>query len=454
MVLGGRARRAGPRAVRRLRRRRRRPTARRRRRHAEFNAANGKVFNPSDKKGGTLKLANSERLGLGRPGRHLLRLLVEPPAPVRPGADHVQAGAGHGQQRARSRDLAEGLGMPSDGGKTWTYKLRAGPQVRGRHADHVQGRQVRGAALDRQGDAGRTARPTSSDFLDLAEGYKGPYKSKGVDTDRRSTTPDDKTIVFHLKAAVRRLRLLRDAAGDRAGAGRPRTPAPSTRSTWSPPGRTCSSSTRWARASRSCATRTGTRRPTRTARRCRTRYEVKLDVNADDIDNRLISGDLDVDVAGTGVQPAALGRVVGDPALQGAGGQPGLARGSGTPRSTRPWRRWTTSSAARRSMYAADRTGYQTAYGGPLAGGDIATTLLPPQIPGYQKFDLYPAGADNKGDVDEGQGGADRLRPAERLRDQHGLPGRAAEGEGDRRVAAAVAGPGRHQADAEAVPDG
>ena len=42
--------------------------------------------------------------------------------------------------------------------------------------------------------------------------------------------------------------------------------------------------------------------------------------------------------------------------------------------------------------YAADRTGYQTAYGGPLAGGDIATTLLPPMIPGYQKFDLYPAG--------------------------------------------------------------
>ena len=34
------------------------------------------------------------------------------------------------------------------------------------------------------------------------------------------------------------------------------------------------------------------------------RYEVTLGVNADDIDNRLISGDLDVDIAGTGVQPA------------------------------------------------------------------------------------------------------------------------------------------------------
>ena len=27
--------------------------------------------------------------------------------------------------------------------------------------------------------------------------------------------------------------------------------------------------------------------------------------------------------------------------------------------------------------------------------------ILPPQIPGYEKFDLYPAGADNKGDLDK-----------------------------------------------------
>ena len=30
---------------------------------AEFNAANGKVFNPSDKKGGTIKMANSSATG-------------------------------------------------------------------------------------------------------------------------------------------------------------------------------------------------------------------------------------------------------------------------------------------------------------------------------------------------------------------------------------------------------
>ena len=64
-------------------------------------------------------------------------------------------------------------------------------------------------------------------------------------------------------------------------------------------------------------------------------FEVTLNVNADDIDNRLLSGDLDVDIAGTGVQPAALARVLSDPNAQGARPTTRRSRGSGTPRSTR-----------------------------------------------------------------------------------------------------------------------
>jgi peptide/nickel transport system substrate-binding protein len=52
-------------------------------------------------------------------------------------------------------------------------------------------------------------------------------------------------------------------------------------------------------------------------------------------------------------------------------------------------------------MYGMDHTSYQTAYGGQFAGGDLATTILPPLIPGYEKFDLFPAGEDNKGDLDK-----------------------------------------------------
>jgi peptide/nickel transport system substrate-binding protein len=46
------------------------------------------------------------------------------------------------------------------------------------------------------------------------------------------------------------------------------------------------------------------------------RIEVSLNVNPDDLDNRVISGDLDVDVVATGVQPAAQSRVLQDPTLK------------------------------------------------------------------------------------------------------------------------------------------
>ena len=99
-----------------------------------------------------------------------------------------------------------------------------------------------------------------------------------------------------------------------------------------------------------------------------------------------------------------------------------------------------------------DRTSYQQAYGGEFAGGEIATTVLPPPIPGYKKFDLYPAGADNKGDVDQGQGGAEKCGQPNGFATNIGVPRRAAQGEGDRRGVPAVAGQGRHQAHLKPCP--
>ena len=148
------------------------------------------MFNPSDTKGGTLKLAISADWDSLDPGDtyygfswNFLRLygrtlLMFKPVP--------------GSEGARARpDLAEGLGMPSDGGKTWTYKLK--PGVKYEDGTPITSKDVKyaRAALHRQGDVCRTARRTSSDFLDLPEGYKGPYKSKDVNTDSAIETPDD-----------------------------------------------------------------------------------------------------------------------------------------------------------------------------------------------------------------------------------------------------------------------
>jgi peptide/nickel transport system substrate-binding protein len=49
--------------------------------------------------------------------------------------------------------------------------------------------------------------------------------------------------------------------------------------------------------------------------------------------------------------------------------------------------------------YAINKTVQQNAYGGPIVGGQIASTLIPPSVVGYQKFDMYEATTKPQGDI-------------------------------------------------------
>lgn len=362
-----------------------------------FNAAMGKIFNPSDKKGGTIKFANSGDWDTLDPGEtyygyswNFLRLygrslVTFKPAPGR-GSDELVP------------DLAEGLGVPSDGGKTFTYKLRKG--VKYEDGTEVKAADVKYAVLRSTDKETFPNGPAYFEqFLNLPEGYKGPYKTPDMNTDSAITTPDDYTVVFHLKVAF---------GGFDYMAALPQTvPVPKAKDTGAKykehvissgpymfdtnePGKSFSlkRNPNWDPATDSLR------------KALPDRYEVQLGVNADDLDNQLIAGTIHMDVVGTGVQPASLGRVLGDPAIKATADNPVIARLWYT--SINPQVKPLDNIECRKAvMYAADRTGYQAAYGGEFAGGDIATTLLPPMIPGYQKFDLYPAGADNKGDLDK-----------------------------------------------------
>ena len=226
-------------------------------------------------------------------------------------------------------------------------------------------------------------------MLNLPSGYKGPYKTPNMNTDSAIETPDKYTIVFHMKQPF--------AAFDYL-AQQPNTmPVPKDKDTGAKyrnsvvstgpykfadlqPGKSFNlvRNDQWDPATD----------PNRKA--LPDRIEVALNVNADDIDNRIISGDLDVDCHGPW---SPTGRTEPGPDgsdAQGERGQPA--------RRTRLWYTSINPTVApldniecRKAIeYAMDHTGYQTAYGGQFAGGDLATTILPPSIPGYSKLRSLP----------------------------------------------------------------
>jgi peptide/nickel transport system substrate-binding protein len=360
-----------------------------------FNAASTSVVNPSDKKGGTLKFANSGDWDTLDPGETYYAyswnfarlygrsLMMFKSAPGKEGNQLVP-------------DLAEAPGQ-SDDAKTWTYKLRQG--VKFDDGTEVTSADVKYAIL-RSTD--KETFPNGPAYweavLDLPSGYKGPYKTPNMNTDSAIETPDKYTIVFHAKEPF--------AAFDYL-AQQPNTmPVPKDKDTGAKYRNSIVSSGPYKFADLQPGKSFNLFRndqwdpatdPNRKA--LPDRIEVSLSVNADDVDNRLISGDLDMDVVATGVQPAALSRVLQDPTLK---------ENSDNPLAARLWYTSINPTVApldniecRKAIeYAMDRTSYQAAYGGQFAGGDLATTILPPNIPGYQAFDLYPDGQDHKGDLD------------------------------------------------------
>jgi peptide/nickel transport system substrate-binding protein len=362
---------------------------------AAQNAGVGKVFNPSDVKGGTLRFGMAGDWDSTDPADtyyalswNFIRLygrslMMFAPAPGADGAKLVP-------------DLAEAPGTPSDGGKTWTYKLRTG--VKFEDGTPITSKDVK---YDVERSLDKTTFPDGytyfNDFLDL-QGYTTPYK----DTDpnklglKAVETPDDQTIVFHL---------IKPFSSFDYFAMLPATiPVPVAKDTGTKyKEHVVSSGPYMFQTYNAGKNYTLVRNPNwdpatdPNRKALPDKIEVQLGLNADDLDNRLISGDLDVDIQGSGVQAAGQGKILADAALKARTDSAIVAR------------LWYTSingnvppldnlHCRRAVEYAADKAGYQDAYGG-QTGGDIATNLMPSVIPGAEAFNPYPSGADNHGDV-------------------------------------------------------
>ncbi len=363
---------------------------------ASFNAALNAVYNPSTKTGGTLKFADDAQPDSTDPGDtyygymwDFIRLY---------GRSLTMFKVVPGQASSELvGDLATGKGTSPDQGKTWTYKLRSG--LKFEDGTPITSKDVK-YAVERQYD--KTVFPDGptylNDMLNWPAGYKGVYQSKGVNTDSAITTPDDLTITFHLKSAFSGFDYVAmtpqvmpvEQAKD-TGAKYKEHPISSGPYMFKPgsyvegKGYTLVRNPNWSKA-------TDPNRPALVDE-----IDMQFNQNAEDIDNRIIAGDLDVHVTGTGVTSATQSRVLTTPDLKARADNPTIARlwYVSIPSTVKPFDNKDCRIAV---QYAMDRTSYQTAYGGQFTGGQMATTLLPPIIPGYQKFDLYPTPG-NKGDV-------------------------------------------------------
>jgi peptide/nickel transport system substrate-binding protein len=363
---------------------------------AEFIAGVGKVFNPSETKGGTLTFANSGDWDSLDPGDtyyayswNFVRLYgraltMFKSAPGKEGATIVP-------------DLAESLGTPSDDAKTWTYKLR--PGLKFEDGTPITSKDVK-YAVERSLD--KTTFPNGptyfNDFLDT-QGYTSPYNDPTPDKLglKAVETPDDTTIVFKLKTPF---------SGFDYFAQMPATiPVPRAKDTGTKyKEKVVSSGPYMFEDNQLGKSFTLTRNPNwdpatdPNRKALPDKIEVQLNVNADDIDNRLLAGDLDVAIEGSGVGPAAQGRIVADQALKAKADSAEVAR---------LWFTALNSDVAplnnvecrKAVQYAVDKNGYLRAYGGDL-GGKIATNLMPPVIPGSEQFDLYET-PNNAGDPDK-----------------------------------------------------
>ncbi|MFF7983871.1 ABC transporter substrate-binding protein [Streptomyces sp. NPDC007901] len=360
---------------------------------AAANAATKGVVNASDKKGGTVTYELSDVPDSFDPGNtyyaymyNFSRLYARPLMTFEPGPGS--------KGNTLVPDLAASKGVPSDGGKTWTYKLRSGLKYQDGTA--ITSKDVKYAV-----ERSNFARDVLSlgpnyfqQFLVGGDKYKGPYKDKSAKGLSSIETPDDTTIVFHLKQAFQEFDYLVSA---------PQTaPVPQAKDNGVDYVKNIVSSGSYQFQSyqdgkQAVLVRNKNWDPKTDPLRKQLpdKIVVNLKVNAETIDKDVLAGDA-IDLGGTGVQAATQAQVLTDSAKKANTDNTYGGRLVYMAINTKV-APFNNVSCRKAVEYAIDKVSVQTAEGGPIRG-DVATTVLPPDIPGYSKADAY-ATTGNKGDV-------------------------------------------------------
>ena len=361
------------------------------------DAALKSIVRPSDKKGGTLRFGITSDWDSVDTGdtyyglswdflRNYARTLVA-----------FKAAPGD-QGNQLVGDLATGLGKPSADNKTWTYTLRDG--LKFEDGTPITSKDVAyGVARQLDKNTFPNGPTYFNDFLANVPANYSIYKDKNLADLKAIETPNDKTIVFHLNKPF---------AGFDYFAQLPATaPVPAAKDTGTKYKEHVVASGPYKFSVYQPGKRIELVRndqydpktdPDTGRKALPDKITVEIGVNATDLDNRLMAGDLDIDLAGTGVQAQAQGKILADPTLKAKTDDVVSARTSYTQINSdvAPFDNIDCRKAV---VFAYDKTGYQRAYGGNI-GADIATGLLPPIVPGFQEQDLYNAKSKPQGDVE------------------------------------------------------
>ncbi|MGW3495834.1 ABC transporter substrate-binding protein [Streptomyces sp. NPDC001020] len=352
---------------------------------AGFDAAYNKVANPSTKKGGTLRMVGKQDLDSADPQRayygmawdfmrFYTRQLVSY-AP-KPGAASTELVG----------DLATAPGKISDGGKTYTYTLRDG--ITWEDGSPITSKDVKYGIERIWADDVITGGPVYlKQNLDPKGEYKGPYKDKSKDKLglKAIETPDDKTIVFRLPKPNGDFEQFLAMPGgspvkqekDTAAkyTQRPFSSGPYKFETYKPGKKiVLVRNTNWKKASD----------PIRAA--LPDKVDVTISANLEENDKRLMAGDYDVDLNGTGMTQSGRVTALQDHKANVDNMRTSFVRYVALVHTAKPLDNVHCRKAV---FYATDFASLQQVRGGEVAGGSIANSALPASIKGHSDYDPY-----------------------------------------------------------------
>ncbi len=365
---------------------------------SSFNAGLTSVVNASSHQGGTLRMAQSGDWDSIDPGNtyyayswDIIRLygrslLSWKQAPGSQGLTLVP-------------DLATDLGTVSSDGLTWTYHLRQG-------ATYQDGTEIKASdvkyAVERSNWGQDTLKNGPAYFKQVLEdktSYQGPYLDKNKADGVSGITADDGsgTLTFHLTKKFSDFREL---------AALPSTiPVPQSKDTGAKYYSSVDSSGQYEIAAYSPGKtltlvpnpnfKSGTD-PEGIHKITANKITVQVNLSQDQLDQELLHGQLDVDLQGTGVGTTAQSQILANPTLkaQADDGYTNALTYMTINATVKPF----DNLACRQAVeFAVDKTTVQSANGGAIGGGDIATTMLTPDMAGYAQSNQYPSPG-NQGD--------------------------------------------------------